>query len=45
MNSDKFLYAAYLVTWVIHIGYILILSGRARRLRDEARELEREKRR
>lgn len=45
MNSNNYLFAAYIVTWVIHIGYILILSGRARRIRDEARELERLKRR
>lgn len=40
MNSKNYLYAAFLVTWVIHIGYILYLSSRAKRLREEARELE-----
>lgn len=42
MKSTSFLYAAYIVTWVIHFGYILYLTGRARRLREEMRDLQRE---
>jgi CcmD family protein len=42
MKSIGFLYAAYIVTWVIHFGYILYLSGRARRLREDMRDLDRE---
>lgn len=37
----NYLYVAYTVTWVVHISYILYLSRRAARLRDEARDLER----
>lgn len=37
----SFLYAAYVVTWLIHIAYILYLTRRFARVRDEARELER----
>jgi CcmD family protein len=33
------LYIAYAVTWVIHIGYVLFLNAKARKLREEAREL------
>jgi len=40
-NGDKFLFAAYVVTWAVHIGYLLYLTGRARRLRSEIRDLER----
>ena len=36
----KFLYAAYAATWVIHIGYITLLSRRYRRLREEMQELQ-----
>ena len=32
------LYLAYAATWVIHIGYLLFLGGKARKLREEARE-------
>jgi len=37
----KYLWAAYIATWAIHIGYLLYLSARARRIRQEAEELER----
>jgi CcmD family protein len=33
------LYIAYAVTWVIHIGYVLFLNAKAKKLRGEAREL------
>jgi CcmD family protein len=42
MKSNGFLYAAYIVTWAIHFSYILYLTGRARRLREEMRDLDRE---
>jgi len=35
----KFLYAAYAVTWVIHITYLTLFSRRYRRLRDEMQDL------
>jgi hypothetical protein len=35
----KYMWAAYIATWAIHIGYLLYLSGRARRIRQEAEEL------
>ncbi len=35
----RFLYAAYAATWVIHIGYLLILTRGYKRLRDEIEEL------
>ena len=37
----NYLYVAYTVTWFVHIAYIVYLSRRATRLREEARELER----
>ena len=39
MNSLKFLYAAYIATWTIHIFYIGTLVRRFSRLRREMREL------
>ena len=35
MNANKFLYAAYIVTWLIHIGYLGILVRKYSRLKDE----------
>ncbi len=40
MRSNNFLMAAYVVTWVIHIGYILYLGARTRRVSEDLRELE-----
>ena len=37
----RYLYAAYVVTWVIHIGYLLSLTARFRKLRQEMEELQR----
>jgi CcmD family protein len=37
----KFLYAAYAVTWLIHIVYLSILGRGYKRLKEEARELDR----
>jgi len=39
IHSVTNLYIAYAVTWVIHIGYILFLNAKAKKLRAEAREL------
>jgi hypothetical protein len=35
----KYLYLAYAATWTIHLAYIRYLSGRYRRLRQDAKEL------
>jgi len=39
IHSVTNLYIAYAATWVIHIGYLLFLGAKARKLRQEAREL------
>ena len=41
MNPIPFLYAAYIVTGVIHAVYLLTLFTRYQRLKRETRELER----
>jgi CcmD family protein len=38
----KFLYLAYAATWTIHLAYMRYLSSRSRRLRNEARDLEKD---
>jgi len=43
MNAIKFLFAAYIATWVIHASYIGTLVLRFRRLRQELQELEKGK--
>lgn len=35
----KYLWAAYIVTWVIHIIYLLFLNAKAKHIRQEAQEL------
>ena len=35
----KYMWAAYIATWAIHIGYLLYLSARGKRIRQEAEEL------
>ena len=40
-HGEAFLYAAYIVVWVIHCGYALTLVSRGKRLQREARELKR----
>jgi CcmD family protein len=40
IHSITNLYIAYAATWVIHIGYVLFLSAKARKLREEARDLQ-----
>lgn len=37
----KYMWAAYIATWVIHIGYLLYLTVRAKRIRQEAEDLKR----
>jgi CcmD family protein len=39
MNSSKFLYAAYIATWLIQGGYLLSLVRRYGRLRQEKKDL------
>ena len=39
MNSIKYLYAAYIATWLIHAVYIGTLVRRYARLRQEMKEL------
>ena len=39
MNSIKFLYAAYIATWVIHAVYLGSLVRRYDRLRRQMKEL------
>jgi CcmD family protein len=39
MNSIKFLYAAYIATWLIHGLYVGSLLGRYRRLRRQMKDL------
>jgi CcmD family protein len=37
----NYLYAAYIITWVILIGYIAMLARGFKRLQEEMRDLER----
>jgi CcmD family protein len=39
MNSIKFLYAAYIATWLIHALYLGSLVRRYRRLRRQIKDL------
>lgn len=39
MNAVKFLFAAYVATWVIHLFYIGTIIRRFGRLRQQLREL------
>jgi CcmD family protein len=39
MNGVKFLFAAYVATWVIHVFYLGTLARSFSRLRRELREL------
>jgi hypothetical protein len=43
MNAIKFLYAAYIATWLIHSLYLGTLVTRFRRLREQLKELGRGK--
>lgn len=39
MNAVKFLFAAYVATWTIHLFYVATLVRRFSRLRQQLREL------
>jgi CcmD family protein len=39
MNSIKFLFAAYIATWLIHSLYLVTLVRRFRHLRKDLKEL------
>jgi len=39
MNAIKFLFAAYIATWLIHAVYIGTLLARFKRLRGELKDL------
>ncbi len=41
MNKTYFLYAAYVVTWIVHITYLAFLGRKATRLRREIEDLKR----
>ena len=43
MNSIKYLYAAYIATWVIHCVYLGSLVSQYRRLRQRITDLGKEK--
>jgi len=43
MNAVKFLFAAYIATWVIHVFYVGTLVRRFSRLRQQLKELGKEK--
>jgi CcmD family protein len=37
----RFLYAAYIITWTVHIVYIVILVRGFRKVQEEVKDLER----
>ena len=39
MNSNHYLYAAYIATWAIHGGYLWLLARKANRIRREMEKL------
>ena len=39
MNAVKFLFAAYLATWVIHLVYLGTIARRFSKLRQQLRDL------
>lgn len=38
----KYMWAAYIVTWLVHLGYLGYLTARAGRIRKEAEELQKQ---
>ena len=40
-SSNAYLYAAYIVVWVVHVLYAFTLLSRGRRMKREQRELTR----
>lgn len=45
MNALKFLFAAYIATWVIHVTYITHLVHSFKKLRQELKDLGKENQR
>ena len=43
MNSIAFLKAAYIIAWVVYVGYLGRILLRMRRVEDELKEVERSK--
>jgi hypothetical protein len=43
MNSIAFLKAAYVIAWVVYVGYLGRILVRMRRVEDELKEVERSK--
>jgi len=43
MNSIKFLYAAYIATWLIHALYLGSIVRRYSRLRQQMRDLDKDR--
>jgi len=43
MNGVKFLFAAYIATWVIHFFYISTIARRFGKLRQQLKELGKDK--
>jgi len=39
--NNAYLYAAYIVVWVVHLGYAFSLLSRGKRMKRETRELSR----
>jgi len=37
----KYMWAAYIVTWLVHLGYLGFLTSKASKIRKEAEELRR----
>jgi CcmD family protein len=41
VNNNAYLYAAYIVVWVVHLIYASTLVSRGKRMKRETRELNR----
>jgi CcmD family protein len=41
VNNNAYLYAAYIVVWVVHLAYACSLVSRGKRMKREMRELNR----
>lgn len=40
-HATNFLYAAYIITWVFILGYIVVLTRGFKKLQEEVKDLER----